>query len=584
MAISSEQDCIINAPLAPLSVIACAGSGKTLTAVRRLVRMRALLGEDRGRVALLSFSNVAVETFRDRYRALVKETGCKYGSSRVEIDTLDGFITSNVLRPHAYRTMGASRNAFLVSGEEPFLSGFTFRPGAYPVSITKMQVGMRQSGVYFYYSDRDSKQELDTSYAEELVIRLGQTGAYTHNLGRYWCYRTLSAQPAILRAFSRRYRHVLIDEAQDIGTLHQAIIEQLIAANTQVSLIGDPHQGIYEFAGGDGTFLKHYEQRTGTIVRDLTRNYRSVPSILDLANKLSSRSDTADRSTPTTAHGAYFVAHKTADRRNLIDAFKVAVTAAGLSIGQSAVVCRGRDLANALAGGNVAPGQGLVKDFAQAAILRDQRHDYLAAFKLVAGCIIRLLADPPRGLLAMLTQPARHPEVRHLRRRVWAFTRDPEAGLPSSALPADSGWHPHLLKRLKLVLAGLQRDLGLQIANNLGNKLAKKGLPSTPLVAADLAVNPDAQIRVDTVHQVKGESLDAVLYMATKEHAAALLAGVDSEVGRIGYVAVTRARNLLWLAVPANSLAELKPALLAHGIQPLDLGLSKPKPAVGKGR
>ena len=65
----------------------------------------------------------------------------------------------------------------------------------------------------------------------------------------------------------------------------------------------------------------------------------------------------------------------------------------------------------------------------------------------------------------------------------------------------------------------------------------------------------------------KGESLDAVLYVAAKDHVQALLAGVDSEVGRIGYVAVTRARNLLWLAVPSNALKELRPALLASGFQ-----------------
>ena len=80
-----------------------------------------------------------------------------------------------------------------------------------------------------------------------------------------------------------------------------------------------------------------------------------------------------------------------------------------------------------------------------------------------------------------------------------------------------------------------------------------------------MAVAEGPGIRVDTVHQVKGESLDAVLYLATKEHVVALLAGVNTEVGRIGYVAVTRARNILWLGVPANALAELRPALLASG-------------------
>ena len=70
---SDEQLQVIGAPIAPMSVVACAGSGKTFTAVRRLAQMRRQLGDNRGRVALLSFSNVAVDTFRREYQNMVQE-------------------------------------------------------------------------------------------------------------------------------------------------------------------------------------------------------------------------------------------------------------------------------------------------------------------------------------------------------------------------------------------------------------------------------------------------------------------------------------------------------------------------------
>lgn len=564
--LSVEQQAIIDAPLEPLSVVACAGSGKTRTAVLRLVEMRRRLGDHRGRVALLSFSNVAVDTFRESYQALAQDLPAGMGRDRVEIDTLDGFITSNILRPHAYRTMGATQAAFLVTGGESFLNGFAFKTSTYPLSITKMQVGFRDDAVYFHHTSNDQASELNTAYALSIVSRLGRTGAYTHNLGRYWCHRTLNEQPAILRALVRRYPHILIDESQDIGTLHQAILEQLIAAGSQISLIGDPHQGIYEFAGADGKFLTQYGQRALVKSHALTRNYRSVPPILTLANKLSVRTDTAERQTPATPHGAYFIAYKNAEREQLLSAFRATVLATGLEVDRSAVVCRGRDLADKLAGNDAPVGQGLVKSFAAAAILRDKRQDYLNAFKTVASCVVGLLADPPQGLVAMITQPARYPEARPLRREIWSFTRNPDIGLPSALLTADTQWHPLLLARTKALLASLQLKFGLATADNLGNKLAKKGLPDAPLmVDGDLAAAEGPGIRVDTVHQVKGESLDAVLYLAAKEHVVALLAGVNTEVGRIGYVAVTRARDLLWLGVPANALAELRPALLASG-------------------
>jgi hypothetical protein len=66
---------------------------------------------------------------------------------------------------------------------------------------------------------------------------------------------------------------------------------------------------------------------------------------------------------------------------------------------------------------------------------------------------------------------------------------------------------------------------------------------------------------------VKGESLEAVLYVAKKGHVRALLDGTGTEEGRIGYVAVTRARNLFVLAVPETCLSEFEVELKAKGLQ-----------------
>jgi hypothetical protein len=555
--------------------------------VRRLAEIRKRLGDHRGRVALLSFSNVAIDTFRQSYQSLVQDLSLGAGRDRVEIDTLDGFITSNVLRPHAHRTMGCDRTPFLIAGTEPFLRNKDLRFWAQsptedfpvqPVDMGKVVVNLRAGAALFHYQQHNAL--LPINNGPRVAARLAEVGAYTHNLGRYWCYRALLGQPGLLRALVRRYPHILIDEAQDIGTLHQAILEQLIKAGAQISLIGDSNQGIYEFAGANGKFLAHYGQRPGVSGYALTRNYRSVPGILALANKLSIRTDIADRHAPDTPHGVYFIAYKSAEREHVITAFHAAVVSASLKTERAAVLCRGRDLADKLAGNDAPAGHGIVKIFALAAILRDKRRDYLGAFKSVAAGIVGLLDDPPQGLVSRITQPARYPEMRPLRRLIWRFTRNPDTGLPAAGLTADTQWHPLLLARTKALLAVVDQDFGLKVADNLGNKLAKKALPSAPLMTGgDLAAEKDPRVRVDTVHQAKGESLDAVLYLATKEHVSALLAGVDSELGRIGYVAATRARNLLWVGVPANALAELRPKLLARGFQEAGVAVEVAEPA-----
>ncbi|TDR32162.1 UvrD-helicase domain-containing protein [Hydromonas duriensis] len=561
--LSAEQEAIVKAPLESLSVIACAGSGKTRTAVHRLVEMRRLMGDHRGRVALLSFSNIAVDTFRESYRILVQSQPACINQNRIEIGTLDGFITSNILSPHAHRTMGATQPAFLVAGGETFLKGFTFRTNTHPLDISKMKVGFRDGNVYFYYTTYNNQAiELDTTYALNLVNRLGEIGAYTHNLGRYWCYRVLSEQPNLLRALALRYPQILIDESQDIGVLHQAILEQLISAGSQITLIGDPNQGIYEFADADGKFLMQYGLRADVRSYQLTRNYRSISSIVTLANNLSGRTDTAEMKSHLPLHGAFFISYKDSMKEQLITAFQETVIAANLNLKSSAVVCRNSDLVNTLTGENTPVGFGLVKGFVKAAILRDKHQDYLNAFKIVASCISKLLIDPPKNITVVIT----HPEFRSLRHEIWSFIRNPDLGLPSTSLIADTEWHPLLLERVKVLLSSLQLKFGLKIVDRLGNKLTVRELPNSPLVI-EAEIEKNIILRVDTVHQVKGESLDSVLYLATSKNITDLLNGLDTENGRIGYVAVTRARYLFWLGVPEKSLNNLRSTLISKGFQ-----------------
>ncbi|MGJ7614121.1 MULTISPECIES: UvrD-helicase domain-containing protein [unclassified Variovorax] len=567
-ALTPEQQAIVDAPMVPLCVVACAGSGKTKTAVHRLVQMRRNLGDARGRVALLSFSNVAVDTFREAYEDLAKSLLPGAGRSRVDIDTLDGFITTNIIRPHGHRTMKSACAAFLVTGSEAFLEGFKFSTSSFPQPITSLHLAFVDGDEVYFHVYNDQIEVVDTYTARNLIAKLGRTGAYTHDLGRYWAYRALNERPELLAVVARRYPHILIDEAQDIGSVHQAILELLIRAGSCVTLIGDPNQGIYEFAGADGKFLTDYLKRAGVQQHSLQRNFRSAPSIVGLANGLCGRGDVAERPAPSTPHGAFFTGYRRNQHPQLITAFQGAMSAAGADGKRSAVLCRGRGLAQTLRGDDAPAGQGLVKSLAAAAVLRDRRKDFLKAFQRVAIAVVALLDSPPHGLVSQITQPSLYPQYRELRKEIWGFTRDAASGLPSSSLVADTHWHPLLVVRVRVLLARLETKFGLKTTDNTGHKLSKKALPNVPLASAeDLGESDATALRVDTVHKAKGESLDAVLYITLREHAQALLDGVETEVGRVGYVAATRARDLLWVAVPHSSLKELRPALLARGFK-----------------
>lgn len=563
--LSQEQEAIVALPLQPIAVTACAGSGKTRTAVRRLAAMRELLENERSLIALLSFSNIAIETFRHEYAATIRSRPSTRRQRAVEIDTMDGFITANVLRPHGHRVMKSQRTPFLVEGREPFLKSFTVFDGTRSHPTASLGISL-QGGAFVYTMGRQA-QVIDRWRAEAAVAKLAAVGAYTHASARYWVLRTLKEQPAILAALARRYPHILVDEAQDIGPEHQAILELLIGEGTQVSLIGDPHQAIYEFARADGTFLAGYADRTGVTPQRLSVNYRSVPSILAVANRLTKRDDSADRPAQQGRHGTFYIPYDPKDRGAALATFQSLLGAAGIEANGGAVLCRSSDLASEWGGEQDGQGVGVVRCFANAAISRDQQSKLPRAFGEACMGVIGLLAPEHSGLASQLVRGS-GADIAGLRRAIWAFVRDPETGLPSSTLLADTEWHPLLCVRARGLLDELEAGFGLKPGENLGNKLAKKALEHRPLAEiADLAQIEVPAFHVSTVHKVKGASLDAVLYVAKKGHVQALLDGTGSEEGRIGYVALTRARDLFVLAVPQGCLPEFEADLNAIGLQ-----------------
>lgn len=566
--ISPEQQNVVGRPIGRLCVIACAGSGKTRTVVHRVAKLQEMLNGERGRIALLSFSNVAVDTFRRDYRAIQRKSVPARRQSLVEIATFDSFFTTNVLRPHGHHVMGCKTAPFLVQGNEPFIGGFTINLGKFPQGANAISVAFESGTWQFFSSFKNSKTKIDTKLATGLVNRLGKIGAYTHEFGRYWSYKVLTEQAHILRALVRRYPQIVIDEAQDIGPSNEALLNILAAAGSTITLVGDVNQGIFEFNGADGRVLADYHVQKGVDAQELTVNFRSVPNILKVANSLAGRDDKPDRASPALLNGAFFTTFRQDKREDLLGLFGNMLEAAGVPQQNAVVLCRGNEWVNHWRGAEPDQGRGSTKYFAQAAVLRDRVRNFDAAFNSAIRGLLGLLENPPTELATQLRRPSADDTVRAMRRILWKFLRDETSGLPAASLPASTHWQPLLLARIKGLLEQLTAVSGIAAATNISNRLSKAGLSASPL-AEQQTTSPGiiAQIRVDTVHGVKGESIDAVMYVASKEHARELIAGPKTEVGRIGYVALTRARNLFLLAIPEATEEDFAAALETHGVQ-----------------
>lgn len=562
-----EQKAIIEAPLVPQHVIACAGSGKTATAVRRLLEIRKRLGRTRGYVALLSYSNVAVDTFRAEYE---KVSACASDlSDRVVIATVDSFITKNVLLPHAGRVMVSSRQPFLVHGHEPFLSAFKMFNGTHNTDIKNLRVRFGNNEfLFFEESGYGAPKPIVAANAEAAIKKLGKTGAFTHELGRYWSIITLALQDHLVDILARRYPNILVDEAQDVGSMHGAFLEALQQAGSNISLIGDPNQSIFEFADADGGFLRDYALPADGLKQPLTQNRRSVEAIVTVANNLAKTASASFRGPPERAHGAFYINYEKDKLQDLLSAFSAILKDNDFGTGEAAVLCRGNPLVNAIRGGTEELGQGAAEHFANAAVNRDRLGDIAKAFEFALDGVLRILEKPPSTFRRDILSGSQDAVVRKTRELVWKFLRDTDSGIPSAKLSGKNAWLPRLKQRLPALLDGLEADGKLTRLASWTNNVTAAKLGVRPLWEEDLIGPEGLDLRVCTVHQAKGESIGAVLYVTKTTDLKSLLTGPTSEEGRIGYVAVTRATDLLIVAVPAGVDAAAVKSLEGKGFSP----------------
>jgi len=96
----------------------------------------------------------------------------------------------------------------------------------------------------------------------------------------------LEQRQDLVRLYQKKFRHVLVDEYQDTNRVQARMIDLLSGGvGTGLMAVGDDSQSIYSWRGADvGLILGFNRQYHGAKIYTIETNYRSVPEILDLSN------------------------------------------------------------------------------------------------------------------------------------------------------------------------------------------------------------------------------------------------------------------------------------------------------------
>lgn len=288
----------------PLLIVAGAGSGKTRTLIHRVA---ALIGRGvpPGRILLLTFTRRAAQEMIGRCERLVGSAsqqvqgGTFHGVAHRLLRRFGpdaGLPADFTILDQADATdlLGLARSA-LGYGD---LKNAPRGAPRFPKAQTLLSVYSRHVNTDRPVADLLAEQwphflswagDLERCFAD-YVRRKGERNLLDYDdLLLSWAL-LLEQAPPIAAQIRALYDHVLVDEYQDTNPLQSRILRGLCTSG-RLTVVGDDAQSIYAFRGATiRNILDFPHQFPGTRIVTLEQNYRSTAPILETTNTLISRS------------------------------------------------------------------------------------------------------------------------------------------------------------------------------------------------------------------------------------------------------------------------------------------------------
>ena len=531
------------------------GSGKTWTSCRRFIWRGANWHHKVGGLALLSFTNTAIREF---YEATIKVGKRELLSNPNYVGTFDSFVERFVITPFGHLLNESEKRPRLFLGPRPGdwnnmkLRAWTEKKYGQkrPVPAWEIIPFPLDGKCAFRASNMFGGKKLEFKWNNP-VGEFFKLGFYTHAQRVYLACRILFERPHIADCLARRFPEVIVDEAQDTNIWLLILLNFLREKGMKVTLVGDPDQCIFEFSMADATSLPELQKKWKILEMPLSHSFRCNNPIAESVRNISGNAYFEGCGEGRNEHcNSYIVREPDKAFSRCISEFDSHLKRAGISQDASVILCRAHQQLEAIRGTSNYTGlQGLTKMMALAAFHRDVRKDYKKSFQIVANTIREMVDEPE--FWDTLDNAPEGDKCFQFKLTVWQFTKSPD-GLPS-VRENGTDW----VDQLKANLADVLKEIGISNLPNLRQKIKRTGLVqkklALPLFQHKSLFSP---IRQETIHQVKGESIDGVLVLGSAKFfnsvVTAIIRGENTEERRLAYVAMTRARHTLLVGLPAS--------------------------------
>lgn len=513
---------------------ACPGSGKTEVVGLKAAYEMSRWNNHVGGIAVLTFTNNAADVIKKR---VLQFAGADKVGYPHYVGTIDSWLHGFLANPFGHIVTGHSgdedgnKSLRIIDSDcrSNFLHSFETKykyAGSGNVQAHHYYIDIPSANICFASGD----QKLD-SPRNKLTLVQWQVNDLTDTKHRFWsrgfatyqdveyiCHRLCSKNSELVNLVATRFPFIVVDECQDLSEAQLSILQSLLTAGSVIHIVGDLDQAIYSFKKVDPRSVERFAQSNGFGELRLPHNFRSHMKIVDLCSKLRPQQAVAVNGNSVDGPVCVYFSYQAASPASVVTNFIDYIKMRGMNADKSAVLARGHANISRLHPGKTSKELTGIKKAAMAVFLwKTSRADCMDE---ALRCMGSFLSTKAFSGLQWGQQryycPHCIPSPLHWRLFV---SRLLDACVRNETLAGfDNKWSDW---------AAEFRSRGKQIIGDCWSELFDEALPDLKLIAnapsnegtqpvsdcvKEITVkNATLPIRITTIHQVKGETLDSVL-------------------------------------------------------------------------
>lgn len=552
---------------------ACPGSGKTTSIVKKLRAVSLYCYEHYGKhtgFACLSFTNKACTELMDKYMDMHDERL----TFPNEVLTIDSFIMQYIVLPFWYLCDDCKKKPVVVN-EEDFLERIYYNnvqvKGVWKQFVvpslkdfadiihkkSPAKVSREKAGYGWNHNPVTAANEV--AYCEAAFKYRLEKGFITSSDALWMACDILEKYQEVTRALVARFPYIIVDEAQDNSELHFEFFMLLKRAGLQnLEFVGDICQSIYGFNSARPELLQGMMAEDGWNVLPMSECRRSNQRIIDLYSKLKSSDVPAITSHGVEDKGVPIVVYKYDDGnvRDIIRNFYQTCDENELT--SRIILARGINKCKKLAGVRDVDFKYWKTDLPY--ILIDSAFAFEAgdmdyAFRKVRLILSSLFAgDDPEARRVFIH------DIEHSidwNAKIFGFIRL----IPPFSL-SFKNWSEQTCDLLQGYWGLDEKPIFVPFQRKEGYRMRE--MADVPVERFHQSRDKGSEYHksIDTIHAVKGATLDAVLLFLSIDSRGQSISLNDfpqdevrvmTEAQRMIYVACSRASQFLALAVPGST-------------------------------